>query len=118
MRKPVVFMGETLTCPPGFLGGRAPVVSLSRYKFQAARHRLCGDCIAITEEFSIIKVTIEENLQLLLNPFYACTLTLSSRHLDVNTLFNCSLKMILQRSQFFTLAWRGRDTAAGRLPKN
>ena len=40
--KPVVFMGETLTCPPGFLGGSAPVVSFSRYKFKAARHCLCG----------------------------------------------------------------------------
>ena len=40
--KPVVFMGETLTCPPGFLGGGAPVVSFSRYKFKAVRHCLCG----------------------------------------------------------------------------
>ena len=36
-----------------------------------------------TEVFSIIKVTIEEYLQLLLNPFYARTLTPSPCHLAV-----------------------------------
>ena len=137
--KPVVFMGEALTCPPGFLGGSAPVVSFSRYKFKAVRHCLCGIVFkyrtlgqllqSIFTNSSLLPQKLQTwiqsklvkkntQLQLLLNRFYACTLTLSSCHLDVNTLFNCSLKMILQRSQFFTLAWRGRDTSAGRLAKN
>ena len=137
--KPVVFMGEALTCPPGFLGGSAPVVSFSRYKFKAVRHCLCGIVFkyrtlqqllqSILTNSSLLPQKLQTwiqsklvkkntQLQLLLNRFYACTLTLSSCHLDVNTLFNCSLKMILQRSQFFTLAWRGRDTSAGRLAKN
>ena len=136
---PVVFMGKTLTCPPGFLGGSALVVSFSRYKFKAVRHCLCGIVFkyktlgqllqSIFTNSSLLPQKLQTwiqsklvkkntQLQLLLNRFYACTLTLSSCHLDVNTLFNCSLKMILQRSQFFTLAWRGRDTSAGRLAKN
>ena len=50
---PVVFMGKTLTCLPGFLGGTTPVVSLSRYKFQAACHCLCGRGILIKQNCKI-----------------------------------------------------------------
>jgi len=102
--QPVVFMGETLTCPPGFLGGSAPVVSFSRYKFKAVRHCLCGIVFkyrtlgqllqSIFTNSSLLPQKLQTwiqsklvkkntQLQLLLNRFYACTLTLSSCHLGL-----------------------------------
>ena len=125
--KPVVFMGETLTCPPGFLGGSAPVISLSRYKFQAARHRLCGDYIGITEQLFPTIVTNCVDIKVTILEYLTSTAAQSSLCLHSHTLpappgceytFQYLTQKFLLGSQILTLACGSRDAPAGRLEKN